>query len=150
MRVDRRMGDTGCRPWPPFKFARVRDASRGREMRTTPRLAGLGRDDFQLAAMGLDDLAADRQAEAQADVARREERRRGLLRGLGREAGAVVLHFDLQSLQAVAAGFRVQANADFRVGRVRLEGVEHHLRQRMLERRAVAGEDDRFAAACRI
>ena len=58
--------------------------------------------------------------------------------GLGREPGAVVLDFDLQPLQAVAVGGRVQANADLRVGRVRLQRVEHHLSQRVLERRAVA------------
>ena len=43
------------------------------------------------------------------------------------------------TLQAVATGFHVPANADLRVGRVRLEGVKHNFSQRMLERCAVAG-----------
>ena len=70
---------------------------------------------------------------------------KAFLRSLGRKPGAVVLHFDLQPLQAVATGFHVHANADLRIGRVRLEGVKHHFGQRMLERRAVAGNDDGFA-----
>src|ERR1019366_7474218 len=59
-------------------------------------LPGLGREDLQLAAMRFNNLAAHGQTEAQTDVAGREERRGDLVSGFGREAGAVVLDFDLQ------------------------------------------------------
>ena len=49
-------------------------------------------------------------------------------------------------MQAIATGFRVQANADLRIGRVRLEGVKNNLSQRVLERCAVAGNNDRLVA----
>src|ERR1035437_11046047 len=95
--------------------------------------------------MGLDDLATDRQTEAQADVAGREERDAGFLCRIGCKPGAVVLHLDLEPLQTVATGFRMQPNADSRIGRVRLEGIEHYLGQRMFEGRAGAGHADRPA-----
>ena len=58
-------------------------------------LTGLGRDDFEFSVMGLDDFAADGEAEAEADIARGVEGGGRLLPGFGAEARTVVLDFNL-------------------------------------------------------
>ena len=83
--------------------------------------------------MRLDNLMADRQAKAQAHIARGEKGHEGFLGRFRGEAGAVVLHFDLQSGHAVAAGFGLQTNVNGRRGGVGLQGVEHQVEQRLLQ-----------------
>ena len=115
----------------PSGFFRGRNIDRQRDSNEAG-LSGARLDDFQCAVVRLDDFAADGEAEAETHVSRREERRRRLLRGLRREARAVVLHFDLQSVNAVAVGILVQPDADLGIRRIGLERVENHFGQRVL------------------
>src|SRR3954449_8131281 len=78
-------------------------------------LAGAGADQFEFSVMGFDDFAADREAKPQANIAGSEERSRRFLRGLGGEAFAVVLNFDLEAVAAIRDRFGDEADPDSRV-----------------------------------
>jgi len=85
-------------------------------------MAGVRRDNFQLAVVRLDDFPADGQSHTQTDVARGVKRRGCFLRGFGGKTGAVVLNLDLQAWHASPAiGIGVQFDADFRLFRIRLK-----------------------------
>src|SRR2546421_3626523 len=112
-------------------------------------MAALWWHDLQLAVMRFDDLAADSQAEAQSDIPRREEGRGGFFRSFRCKTRAVILHFDLKTLARapIDIGVSFKPDADFGIGRIRLQSVEHDFSERMLEGSAIAGEDNwRFAA----
>ncbi len=113
-------------------------------------MAGLGRDNFQLAVVGLDDFPADGQSQSQTHVARGEKRRGRFSRGLGGKAGPVVLNFNLNVRRAAAGGIGVQRDADFRLLGIRLERIEHDFSQRVFERGAVAGNDHGLAAIFKL
>src|SRR5882724_5381633 len=107
--------------------------------------AGGRGDDLELAVVVLDDLLGDGQAEAEADAAGGVKRGGNFFRGIGAEAGAVVLHFDGEG--AVADGaIGLEGDADLRGLGVGLQGVQHDLGEGVAQGRAVAGDDERFAA----
>src|SRR5437660_2900444 len=110
------------------------------------RPAGFGGDDLQFAMVPLEDLMADHQAQTQTDVARGVKRLRHFFSRIGSEAGAVVLKFDVHPGGAVAVYFRLHLHGNSRIVWIRLEGIQHHFGQRMLERGTVAGDNDRLVA----
>ena len=109
-------------------------------------MAGLRRDNFQSAVMGFNDFPADGQAKAQADIARGEKGRGNAFCGLGSEAGAVVLHFNLEILAAAlvparsAGGHPPSVSSGFACRALSMISDK-----RVFERGAVAGEADGLA-----
>ena len=59
-------------------------------------VAGFGTDNFQLAMVGFDNFAADRQTQPQPNIARRKEWSGSLLHRFRSEAGPIILNLDLQ------------------------------------------------------
>src|SRR5262245_15752523 len=96
--------------------------------------------------VGFDDFAADGETQAEADVTSSEKGRGGFFGGLGGEASAVVLHFDLEATTTVHAGFRLEFASHLWVGGIGLQSVEHHLSKSMLQSGAVASNYDRNTA----
>jgi len=98
----------------------------------------------QIALVGLDNPAADGQAEPQANVARRKEWLWRLRHKVGGEAWAVILHFDAHPGGAIADRIGVRAHGDFRIRWSGLERIQEHFREGILESRPVTGKDYRI------